>query len=355
MQKVGIGIIGAGGITNLFHLRELSAMEDVEVKAVADVKDTRAKATAEAFGVPEWYTDYTRLLERDDIDAVIVATPHPTHAAIAVKAFNCGKHVLIQKPMATSIEDADRIVSAAEASGKIGMALPFNASPAFNMAIDMINKGVLGKICTANTRTGHGGPENYYNSTLKKFGEAPEKSWFLIKEKAQFGALFDMGIYGLSFLVSLLGPVQAVQGVVRTLAKEIDVEDNAVLNLDFTRGAIGTAEATWSQYTRIDYCMVYGTEGTLCITNMCKGNEMLLVSSKSYIEGEKVSIADNDFVKVALPSARPQQHHRFFIDAIRKGHIDGSTVQLGRHLVEIMLAACESDRLGKRIEIKSRF
>ncbi|MEM2217679.1 MAG: Gfo/Idh/MocA family oxidoreductase, partial [Thermofilaceae archaeon] len=113
MRKIGFGIIGCGGISNYFHIPELKAIEEADVIAVADVIENRARVTAERFGIKYWYTDYTKLLERDDIDAVVVATPHPTHAKIAVDSINAGKHVIIQKPMCTNSRDAEMIVKAA--------------------------------------------------------------------------------------------------------------------------------------------------------------------------------------------------------------------------------------------------
>jgi len=147
MKKVGFGIIGCGGIASYFHIPELREVNEARIVSVSDIKPHRAELTAKKFGVKSWYADYHHLLARDDVEAVVVATPHPTHAQIAIDSMEAGKHVIIQKPMTTSVKDADRIVEAAKRHSSLkAMALPFVYFdlPAFDYAKDLLNKGELG-------------------------------------------------------------------------------------------------------------------------------------------------------------------------------------------------------------------
>ena len=120
--------------------------------------------TAKRFRIKSWYADYHDLLERGDLEAVVVATPHPTHAQIAVDVMEARKHTIIQKPMTTTVKDAESIVEAARKHSDLKvMALPFVYfdTPAFDYARDLMNKGELGRICMARSRVAHGGPEQY--------------------------------------------------------------------------------------------------------------------------------------------------------------------------------------------------
>ena len=95
MDKVRYAIIGCGGIAHMFHLPEMTEIPQTEFVVACDLREKRARLTAEKFGAREWATDYRTVLERDDVDAVIVATYHPTHAPIACEALEAGKHVLV--------------------------------------------------------------------------------------------------------------------------------------------------------------------------------------------------------------------------------------------------------------------
>lgn len=95
MDKVRYAIIGCGGIAHMFHLPEMTEIPQTEFVVACDLRENRARLTAEKFGAREWATDYRTVLERDDVDAVIVATYHPTHAPIACEALEAGKHVLV--------------------------------------------------------------------------------------------------------------------------------------------------------------------------------------------------------------------------------------------------------------------
>ncbi|MEM4405097.1 MAG: Gfo/Idh/MocA family oxidoreductase, partial [Nitrososphaerota archaeon] len=126
MQKVRLGIVGAGGISNHFHLPELTQIAEAEVVAISDLKRERAEKTAKRFGIRHWYTDYREMLEKEDPDAVIVATPHPTHASIALDAIKAHKHVLIQKPMTTNAQDSQLILEESRKNPDLKiMVLPF--------------------------------------------------------------------------------------------------------------------------------------------------------------------------------------------------------------------------------------
>lgn len=332
MDKVRYGIIGCGNIAHGFHLREMTAIPEAELIATADVQEARTKSTAERFGAKAWYTDYKKLLERDDVEAVIVSTYHPTHAAIGSDVLAAGKHVLVQKPMTTNMADADKLVSAAVEGRKRGLksyCLPFNWTPSYEMAIKLIKDGAIGKICQARRRVAHGGPGR--------------QSWFYDPKIAVGGALFDMGVYAVSGITGLLGNAISAIGLIKSLEEGVKIDDNATIQLEFENGAIGSAETSWTQQASREGTVIYGTEGTIYLDSWDTPISVYLTKPA------------RGWFTPQLPSAPPNAAHRHFVDCILKDQPPKGTPEHGRHVVEIMLAGYESEKSGQRVKIKTRF
>ncbi|MCG0314566.1 MAG: Gfo/Idh/MocA family oxidoreductase, partial [Calditerricola sp.] len=116
-----LGIIGAGGIAREVHVPVLRTFSDVKIVAVADVDRAAAERLAGVHGIPHVMTDYRELLARSDVDVVLISTPNHLHAEMAVAALEAGKHVLLEKPMATCAAEAERIAAKARECGRILM------------------------------------------------------------------------------------------------------------------------------------------------------------------------------------------------------------------------------------------
>ena len=144
------------------------------------------------------YPDLDTMLRASDVEAVVIATPHPSHADLAIRALEAGKHVLCEKPMATSLSDAVRIEQAAARSQQVFMALPFDRSPAMEEAKRLIDSGAIGRVSMADAVLAHRGPKH-----------AP---WFFDVQKAHWGVLADLGVYMISQLTYLFGPAHTVRG-----------------------------------------------------------------------------------------------------------------------------------------------
>jgi UDP-N-acetylglucosamine 3-dehydrogenase len=362
MKKVRVGMIGCGGIACGFHLRELTAIPEVELLACCDRREVRAKTVAEKYGFAYHYTDHHDLLARDDVDAVVVATYHPTHAPIACDALAAGKHVLVQKPMATRMEDADRLVKAAAESDRLTQCLPFVWSGSFRYASDLIERGALGKICMARVRIAHNGPEDYYAHTCETFGEKPDYCAFFSRKVSEGGAVLDMGVYAFSLLTYLLGPARSVTGMAKTLDKDSEVDDSAAAVMDLERGAIAIAETSWCQPAGRDRIAVYGTEGTLYMGE--RGQFEVYASRDQLLGGAPAAGAPDDHTRPAfgggagwfqpdLPHGG-ETAHGHFIHCILNGTQPLGRPEQARHVVEIMLGLYESERTGQRVTIKSR-
>jgi UDP-N-acetylglucosamine 3-dehydrogenase len=212
----------------------------VELVAFCDRSEERAAAFAEQYG-GKVFTDYEELLTLEELDAVSVCTPNALHAPISIAAARAGKHVLCEKPMATSREEAQAMIEAAEEAGVILM-IGHNQRlmPPHVKAKEILQSGTLGKVLTFRTAFAHGGPEAW---SVEGAG-----GWFFQKDQAFVGAMGDLGVHKADLIRWLLDDeVVEVGAFVGTLQKEnTNVDDNAVLILKTEKGTIGTMAASWT-------------------------------------------------------------------------------------------------------------
>jgi len=246
MEKIRLGIIGCGSITRHRHAPEAKLNEYVELVAISDPNKESAQEVAKRFEVKNVYTDYNKMLNEEKLDAVVVAAPNFLHADATIKALDAGAHVLCEKPMATTLEECEKMVLEAKKTGKFLMIAHnqrFNS--AHVKARDIIKSGELGKVLSFKTSFGHGGPERWSSEKVN--------TWFFSKDKALFGSMADLGVHKIDLMRYLLGEEFVEAGAfVTTLAKRypsgelIDVDDNAVCILKTQSGAIGTMTASWT-------------------------------------------------------------------------------------------------------------
>ncbi|MGG3664589.1 Gfo/Idh/MocA family protein [Bacillus gobiensis] len=258
MAKVKVGVIGCGSIAQHRHLPEYKMNENVELVAVCDVNEERANSVAQQYGVNA-YTNYKELLASGTVDAVSVCTPNYLHALISIAALNAGIHVLCEKPMATSEEEAQAMIEAAKTNGKklmIGHNQRFVSS--HQKARQLIEDGEIGKVYCFRTAFGHGGPEQW--------SVDGKESWFFKKEEAFIGAMGDLGVHKSDLLRYLLGEeIVEVGAFVETNAKDFAaVDDNAVCILKTESGIIGTLAASWAYKGNEDNStIIYGEKAIL--------------------------------------------------------------------------------------------
>jgi len=257
MSKVRVGVIGCGSIAKYRHLPEYANHKNVEIVAVCDVVEDRVNEFAQKYDAKA-YTDYKELIKSGTVDAVSVCLPNYLHAPVSIEALEAGLHVLCEKPMATSQEEADAMISAAEKSGKklmIGHNQRFVKS--HQKAKQLIANGDIGKVYSFRTAFGHPGPEGW--------SVDGRESWFFEKEKAFIGAMGDLGVHKSDLLRYILGEeFTEVGAFVETNAKEgTDVDDNAVCVVKTESGIIGTLAASWAYKKEDNSTVIYGEKGVL--------------------------------------------------------------------------------------------
>jgi predicted dehydrogenase len=318
-----------------------AALPGVRVVALADMREQATKDTAdrwkEKWPDPWTTTSPEALLTRDDVDAVIVATHHETHAGYGAAAIEAGKHVLVQKPLTTDMAHADRFVETADAHPDVLVqCLPYNWSNNVRMAMDLLAEGAIGRPVQARMRVAHPGPGR--------------DSWFYNPDIAKFGASMDMGVYAVSGITNLMGPAADVSGLVGTFEEGVRIDDAATWLIRFESGAFGTAETSWTSLASTEGSTIWGTEGAIAL-NAPDGARL-----KVYRRTGGVSFGSKGEWTVPEVEPDPSAYaHRHFVECIREGKRPYGTPRHARHVVEVMLAAHASSRTGRRVEIGTSF
>jgi predicted dehydrogenase len=215
MEKTRIGIIGVGQIGKA-HVRRYSEMESVEIVAIADINETEANRVSELYGIPNVYTDFRELLQRDDILAVDVCLHNNFHMPMTVAALEAGKHVYCEKPMAGAYIDAETMYRTAQETGQM-LSIQLNTLYAkeTKAAKALIDDGMLGKVYHARS-TG-------FRRRGRPFVDGYGSMSFVQKQISAGGALYDMGVYHIARMLYLLGNPE-VQRISGKIYQETDVD-----------------------------------------------------------------------------------------------------------------------------------
>lgn len=258
---VKTGIIGCGKIAEVRHAPEYTENPNSSVVAYYDAFPERANALAAQFG-GQVYGSIEELLQ-SGVDAVSVCVANADHASATIQALQAGKHVLCEKPMATTLADCEAMNAAAKASGKFLMVgQNQRLAKAHIKARELIEAGEIGRILSFRTTFGHPGPEAWTGA---------RNSWFFDKKRAAFGAMADLGVHKTDLLHFLTGDViTEVEAQLATVDKTfpngepITVDDNAFCIYRMRGGATGTMHVSWTFYGQEDNSTVlYGTKGIL--------------------------------------------------------------------------------------------
>lgn len=252
MENVKIGIIGCGAIAKIRHIPECKENEHVTIFGVCDKNEDRVQRFARAYKTRA-FTDYKEMLNEPELDAVIICLPHHLHAKVAIEAAKAKKHILVEKPIATSIEDAMAMIEAAEKNEvKLMVAHNQRFVPSYLKAKELLEGGNLGKVYSFKSTFGHSGPENW---SIDR-----DECFYFNSPNEVFGVLGDLAIHKVDIIRFLFGvEIKEVQGVTGTIAKTgLQFEDNAILTVVMENGIIGSITASWSylepDFSTIIYC-----------------------------------------------------------------------------------------------------
>jgi predicted dehydrogenase len=255
MEKTKIGVVGLGGIAQLVHLPNLTKMNNVIVTSVAEINKNRLNTIADKFNIKERYTDFKELLQKSEVDAVVIATPTSTHKDVAVACLKAKKDILVEKPLARTFSETKPIVDAAKKNKKkimVGMNLRYRPDA-------MLLRSVLS--------AGEIGDPFYVKCTWIRRQSSIQK-WFTKKEESGGGVIIDLSISLLDLSLWLLDypPVESVSTQCYYHNTK-NVEDTSLSFLRCKDTSIINIETSWSLHVDKDVfnLTVYGTKGTASI------------------------------------------------------------------------------------------
>ncbi|NJD21421.1 MAG: Gfo/Idh/MocA family oxidoreductase [Melioribacter sp.] len=252
MEKTKVAVIGLGGIAQLVHLPILSKLMNVQISAVVDRNKNQLNSVGDIFKIENRYTDHKEMLDKEDIDAVIIATPTNTHLDIALDCLKANKHILIEKPIARSVSEAKQINTASKKYKKqvmVGMNLRYR--PDAMLMKSLVNSGELGDIFYI--RCGW----------LRK--QSSEQKWFINKSQSGGGVIIDLGILILDLALWILNDKKMKSVSVQKFNHNTkDVEDSAIGLVRFDDDRVISFEVSWGLHSEWDkfHLAAFGTEGT---------------------------------------------------------------------------------------------
>ena len=262
-------ILGAGaGIaqSHLAAIKVVAAETEVEVVAVQDIDLERAERTAEQVGCPAFTSIDEALSVGSDL-AVVVA-PHPFHAPLAIAALDAGRHVLVEKPIADSVDQADRMLAAAQRNGRLlGVSLQQRTRGEVQAAHELIASGGLGVLQRV----------DLIGSWPRKRGYFEESPWRGTWRGEGGGVVINQGQHDLDLLTYLVGPPRSVFGAARTRLHHIETEDTAVALLEWSDGAIGNVHLSTVEVDLGQRLEITGTNGRIRLTH----NQLEIVENET--------------------------------------------------------------------------
>jgi len=226
------------GVISRFHLDAIRSIEDAALCGVYDPVEASARAAAQAYGTRA-YPDYDALLADPQVDAVCICTPSHLHAPLALQAVAAGKHVLIEKPVALTLEDCDAVAAAARAAGvQVGVVSQLRYGPAVARVKRALESGALGRITRCDLYMKYFRPQSYYDSGTWRGTQAMDGG----------GALMNQGIHGVDLVRYLMGPADSIYALSGTLVRDIEVEDTLTAVVAWHCGAQGVIQASVGDY-----------------------------------------------------------------------------------------------------------
>lgn len=339
MTTFKVAVIGCGAIAQHRHIPEYAAHANVELVAFADPAPGRAEQMAAKYG-GKAYTDYKELLKIEKLDAVSVCTPNALHAEISIAATNVGTHVLVEKPMASSNEEALAMIAAAERNN-VFLMVGHNQRlmPPHVKAKEILESDRLGKVIQFRTTFGHPGPEGW---SVDGRG-----SWFFRKQDAIMGAMGDLGVHKADLMRWLLDDeVAEVGAFVGTLHKQgTDVDDTATCILRMRSGAIGTLIASWTQYRGGDNSTVLWCENGVMKIGTDPNDQVIIELTDGTVEKYKVgAMATNE--KQTVSGVIDE-----FIECLLNNKPPRISGEEGRRALNVILGAFESQATGQIIKL----
>lgn len=328
-QPVRIGLIGCGGISRHHAQAVLSlGAEQVRIVATCDVDLSLAQARAEQTGAEFVTTDWREVIEHQQVDAVDICLPHDLHAEVAIVAAEAGKHIFVEKPIATTLEDGWRMVHAARrADVRLMVAFVERFEAENQRTKQLLDEGWLGVPVLAQV--------DHLQDVF-----IPPGHWARDRERLGGGAIASAGCHRIDLLRWFIGEVEWVSAETYYHPERMQGEIAGVVNMQFTTGALATLSISWMSPYRAFYRKLWleGTEG--CVHNW-NGLHIFSRRRPEWSEG---------FVRLDVEPVDPfAAEMRHFVECVREGKEPLTNGEDALRSQAVAIASYESERTGCRV------
>jgi predicted dehydrogenase len=343
-DSVNFAIVGAGVIAE-YHAGAIARTPGARLVAVCRNDEARAAEAEARFGVP-CETSYAALLARPDVEVVCICTPSGLHCEQTMAAALAGKHVLVEKPMALTLAEADAMIRTCQKEKVLlGVALQRRTDPAFAAAQTAVARGALGRLVLGCVTVPYLRTGEYYQSA----------DWRGTWRLDGGGALMNQSIHLLDLLLWLMGDAVEVQAEMATLAHAIEVEDCVSAAMRFASGALGSVTATTAAAPGYPHRVeVYGDQGSLHIA----GDKIVRWESKMFPSYPGVLVTPASEVRPGAGSGPRgidlEGHRRLiadFVSALREKRQTAIAGIEGRRSLALVLAVYDAARSGRAVRI----
>ncbi|NIO04110.1 MAG: Gfo/Idh/MocA family oxidoreductase [Proteobacteria bacterium] len=342
--RVKVGIIGSQFAADI-HADSFRMMPDeAEVVAIASPTPGNAEKLAKKHNIPRFFTDYREMLSEKDIEMVTITAPNDLHAQMTVDIANAGRHVVCEKPLCMTLEEADLMIETCKKKGVLLMyAEELFFAPKYVKAKEMADQGAFGKVYMVKQSEKHFGPH------------AP---WFWDVERSGGGVFMDMGCHGIAFCYWFLGrpKIKTVYCHMNTYVHgdQTKGEDNSICILEFENGAIGVVEDSWARRGGMsDSIEIYG-EGGVSYADLLMGNALPTYSEYGYgyaVEKAPTTKGWTYPVFEELWNYGFPQELRHFARCVRGKDEPQTTGEDGRLVQEVLYAGYHSAAIGRKVEL----
>jgi len=341
MDQVGVGIIGSGFVSEI-HVEAFGRVPNARVVACASPHN--AATFAAKHGIPKHFPDYRAMLELPEVDVVLLALPNYLHCQACEDAAGAGKHVICEKPLCPTLDEADRMIAACRRAGvHLMYAEELCFTPKYVRAKQLCDEGALGKLYLIKQSEKHDGPH---------------MPWFWDVTQSGGGVTLDMGCHAFEYFRWMLGKPKAlsVYADMGTFvhADKTRGDDDALIIVDFEGGCRGLAEESWAKQGGMDDRIeLYGSEGVI-YCDLLRGSSFQTYSARGY--GYAVEKAGStkgwsftmyeEIWNYGFP-----QEDQHFVNCVAGLETPLETGEDGKAVLEIIFAAYESAGTGRKVEL----
>lgn len=336
---MNFAIIGCGFIAKK-HAKAIEAINGAKLIAVSDKVPSAMQPYVEEYGA-DAYEDLDEMLSRKDIDVVCVCTPTGLHASIAIKAANAKKHIILEKPIAMTLEETDEIIDVCKKNKvKLAIVHPNRFRPVVMELRKILDSNMLGKISHANAIVNWNRNQEYY-----------DQSYWRGTKAFDGGALMNQAIHNLDLLLWFMGEPVEVFSMEATRIRNIEAEDVSVGLVKFNSGALGVVQASTSVYKQNfeESITIFGEKGTVKI-----GGKNAIFFDHLEVEGmseEEINALKEEIKKDPFGVPGHQRIIEDLIEAIKEDREPAVSGEEGRKSLELVLSFYESAKTNQPINL----